>query len=336
VTERPVLVAPDAFKGTLTAARVAGAIGRGLESAGLRPPDLCPVADGGEGTATVLLLGLGGEARGATVTDPLGRPRGAGFAIVEDGGAAVVDVAEATGLPLLAPSERDPLVASSRGTGELLAVAARSGVDVVLLACGGSATVDGGVGALAALDDAGVRFGQPHGPALVCLCDVRTPWEEAADRFGPQKGATDATLPELRRRMHAVADRLPRDPRGRSGTGAAGGLSGALWSAHDARLEPGAPFVLDALGVRERIAASRAVVVGEGRLDATTLEGKAVSAVAVEARRAGVPCIAIVGEDALDPADARRIGLHDVVQAGDPAAIEGAAATVAGRLDAYR
>ncbi|MGE4428044.1 MAG: glycerate kinase, partial [Solirubrobacteraceae bacterium] len=287
-------------------------------------------------TAPELLLGLGGETRGAPASDPIGRPIAAGYALVEDGGAAVVDVAEATGLPLLTPEERDPLTASSRGTGELLAAAARSGADVVLLACGGSATVDGGIGALGALDDAGVRFGERNGPTLVCLCDVRTPWEEAADRFGPQKGATVDTLPVLRRRMHAIAGGLPRDPRGRSGTGAAGGLSGALWAVHGARLEPGAAFVLDALGVRERAARSRAVIVGEGRLDPTTMEGKAASAVASEARRAGVPCIAIVGRDALDPAQARVLGIADVVAAGDPDAISAAAEEIAARLDAYR
>src|ERR1700759_2522224 len=150
----PVLVAPDSFKGTFAAAQVAGAIGRGLERAGLMPPDLCPVADGGEGTLDVLLTRLGGELVAAEVQDPLGRPVRAAFALLEDGGTALVEMAAASGLDLVAEDERDAWAASTYGTGELIVAAARAGAPVILVAVGGSATTDGGAGALEAIAEA--------------------------------------------------------------------------------------------------------------------------------------------------------------------------------------
>src|SRR4051794_31031847 len=155
VRERPVLVAPDSFKGTFSAARVAGAIGRGLERAGLMPPDLCPVADGGEGTLDALLPQLGGELIAATVTGPLGEPVRTGFGLVEDGGTAIVEMAMASGLGLVPEGERDAWRASTYGTGELIAAAARAGAAVILVAVGGSATTDGGAGAIEAIEDNG-------------------------------------------------------------------------------------------------------------------------------------------------------------------------------------
>src|SRR4051812_36143612 len=240
VRERPVLVAPDSFKGTFSAAKVAGAIGRGLERAGLMPPDLCPVADGGEGTLDALLTQLGGELVAAEVSDPLGRPVRAGFALLEDGGTALVEMAAASGLGLVAEDERDAWAASTRGTGELIAAAVEAGAQVILVAVGGSATTDGGAGALEAIEDAGGL----RGARLVVLCDVRTPFEDAARVFGPQKGADPAMVGRLTGRLEALARRLPRDPRGVPMTGCAGGLSGGLWAAHGAVLEPGARWVL--------------------------------------------------------------------------------------------
>ncbi|MBA3326678.1 MAG: glycerate kinase, partial [Solirubrobacterales bacterium] len=186
----PVLVAPDAFKGTLRAAQVAAAIGRGLERGGCPPPDLCPVADGGEGTMEVLLAALGGRTEGARVRDPLDREVAAGFGLLEDGGTAIVEVAEASGLGRVAPDERDAFAASTYGTGELIAAAVAEGAAVVLVCAGGSATTDGGAGAIEALNERGGL----HGAALVVLCDVRVAWEEAAPRFAPQKGADAATV----------------------------------------------------------------------------------------------------------------------------------------------
>jgi glycerate kinase len=310
-----VLVAPDSFKGTLRAARVASCIGAGLERAGLVPPDLCPVADGGEGTLEVLLCALGGETAGAPATDPLGRPIGAaGFALIEGGGTAIVEVAEASGLDRVAVEERDAFAASTRGTGELIIAAAAAGASVVLVAAGGSATTDGGAGAIAAIEEAGGL----QGTALVVLCDVRTPFELAPARFGPQKGADGKTVGKLERRLQEQAAGLPKDPRGVPMTGAAGGLAGGLWARYGARLEPGAAFVLKALDFDARMRAARAVVVGEGRLDATTLEGKIAGEVATRARQAGVPCHAIVGADALDRFGARILDLQVILEAGTP------------------
>src|SRR5689334_15473398 len=148
LTERQVLVAPDSFKGTFRASQVAGAIGRGLERAGLIPPDLCPVADGGEGTLDALLPQLGGELVGLEVQDPLGRPVKASFGLVEDGGTAILEMASASGLDLVRDEKRDAWAASTYGTGELIAAAIEHGARVILVAVGGSATTDGGTGAL--------------------------------------------------------------------------------------------------------------------------------------------------------------------------------------------
>jgi glycerate kinase len=322
--ERPVLVAPDSFKGTLRAAEVAGAIGRGLERAGLMPPDLCPLADGGEGTMEALLLALGGETVAAAVHDPLGRPLRAPFGLVEDGGTAVLEMASASGLGLVAEAERDAWAASTYGTGELICAAIDAGAAVVLVGVGGSATTDGGAGALEAIDE----HGGLGGARIVVLCDVRTPFERAPAVFGPQKGADPAMVARLEQRLDELAARLPRDPRGVPMTGAAGGLSGGLWAAHGALLEAGAPWILDALGFDARMRAARAVVTGEGKLDEQTLEGKLVGEIGTRTRQAGVPLHAIVGTDALDPFGKRIIDLQVVQTATNLAEIEAAGETL--------
>jgi glycerate kinase len=309
--ERPVLVAPDSFKGTFRAAEVAGAIGRGLERAGLMPPDLCPLADGGEGTLEALLLALGGELVGVAVDDPLGRPVQAQFGLVEDGGTAVIEMASASGLGLVAEDERDAWAASTYGTGELICAAVDAGAQVVLVGVGGSATTDGGAGAIEAID----AHGGLGGARIVVLCDVRTPFERAPAVYGPQKGADAGLVRRLEERLEALAARLPRDPRGVPMTGAAGGLSGGLWAAYGARLEPGAQFVLDALDFDARMRAARAVVTGEGKLDEQTLEGKLVGEIGTRTRQAGVPLHAIVGTDQLDPFGKRIIDLQLVQEA---------------------
>ena len=322
-----VLVAPDKFKETFSAAEVAAAVGRGLERAGLEPPDLCPIADGGDGTLAVLLAALGGETAGLEVADPLGRPVPAGFALIEDGGTAIVEVAEASGLARVAEDERDPVAASTYGTGELIAAAVEAGAQVVLVAAGGSATTDAGAGAIEAIEERGGL----RGARIVVLCDVRTPFEQAAARFGPQKGADAETVALLSRRLGERAAALPRDPRGLPMTGAAGGLAGGLWAALGARLEPGAPFVLDALGFDARMRAARFVVTGEGRIDATTLEGKAAGEVAVRCRQAGVPCHAVCGRNDLSLFDQRILDLQHVLEATTLAAMEEAGAALAQR-----
>jgi glycerate kinase len=304
-----VLVAPDSFKGTFTAAEVAAAIGVGLERGG-RPVDLCPVADGGEGTLEVLAPALGAELRAAPATDPLGRPIEAWFAIA--GRTAIVETAAASGLGLVAPSERDAFAASSAGTGELIIAAVAAGARDVLVGVGGSASTDGGAGAIAAIK----RGGGLDGAKLRVLCDVRVPFEDAPAVFGPQKGADESDVRRLERRLGALARRLPRDPRARPMTGAAGGLSGGLWAEFGAELVAGSAFVLDAVGFDRRMLAARAVITGEGRLDEQSLTGKLVSEVATRARQSGVPCYAVVGQDELDSFGARILDLQLVLEAG--------------------
>jgi glycerate kinase len=311
VPERPVLVAPDSFKGTFNAAQVAGAIGRGIERAGLMPPDLCPVADGGEGTLDALLPQLGGELLAVTVKGPLGQPVRTGFGLVEDGGTAIVEMAMASGLGLVPEDERDAWNATTYGTGELIAAAAQAGAAVILVAVGGSATTDGGAGAIEAIEAAG-GIGRAK---IVVLCDVRTVFEDAPKVFGPQKGADEAMVKRLEQRLDELATQLPKDPRGVPMTGGAGGLSGGLWAALDAKLEPGAPFVLDALDFDLRMRASRAVVTGEGKLDEQTLQGKLVGEIGTRTRQAGVPLHAIVGTDRLDAFGKRMIDLQMVQEA---------------------
>ena len=319
---RPLLVAPDSFKGTLSAPQVAQAIERGARRAGLKQTDLCPVADGGEGTVEILRAQRGGQLVPAPATDPLGRPVSAGYALVDFPGqalTAIVEVADASGLGRVAEAERDPRAASTAGTGQLIAAAIDAGARQILIAAGGSATTDGGAGAIAAIAAAGGL----RGASLTVLCDVRTPFELAAERFGPQKGARDPeTIRSLARRLQRLARGWPRDPRGLPMTGAAGGLAGGLWAALGARLEPGAPFVLAALGFERRLRASRAVVVGEGRLDHGTLEGKAPAEVAIRARQIGVPAHAIVGVNDLDLFDARLLDLGLIYEAHDEAELE--------------
>jgi glycerate kinase len=236
------------------------------------------------------------------------------------GPAAIVETAAASGLQLLEPGERDPVAATTYGTGELIAAAARAGAQTVFVGVGGSATTDGGGGAIRAIADEG----DLRGVKLVVLCDVRTPFEDAARVFAPQKGADADDVRRLTRRLHGLARGFRRDPRGVPMTGAAGGLAGGLWAALDAALTPGAAFILDALGFDSRMRAARAVVTGEGKLDEQSLAGKAVSEVSTRARQSGVPCHAIVGKRELDAFGARVLDLQAVLEAGTPKQLENA------------
>jgi glycerate 2-kinase len=328
----PVVVAPDSFKGTFSAAEVARAIADGLRDAGRETREL-PVADGGEGTMEVLGSALGGEVRPAKVSDPLGRPVEAAFALLPDG-SGVVEMARASGLSLVAEDERNAWAASTRGTGELIAAAAEAGAAPIVVTVGGSATTDGGAGALEALKDAGFEPGDPSPPArgspppgrgssppgrarleLHVVCDVRVPFEDAPRIFGPQKGADAAMVERLERRLDQLAASFPRDPRGEPMTGCAGGLSGGLWAAYGAKLLPGAPYVLDTIGFDALMRASAFVVTGEGSLDEQTLQGKIVGEVATRCRQGGVTCHAIVGRNRLEPFEERIIDLASVTEA---------------------
>jgi glycerate kinase len=325
-----ILVAPDSFKGTLSASEVARAVGRGLEHGGWQV-ELCPVADGGEGTLEVLLGALGGELVTATTSDPLGREIEASFVLTEDAigrRVAIVETASASGLALLSEDELDPSGASTAGTGELIAAAAGAGAALIYLGVGGSATTDGGAGAIRAIEQSG-GLGDA---SLVVLADVRTPFEQAARVYGPQKGADEEAVGRLTRRLHSLARTFDRDPRGLPMTGAAGGLAGGLWARLHATLVPGAAFVLDMIGFDRRMRAARAVVTGEGRLDSQSLAGKAVSEVATRARQSGVPCHAIVGQRRLDAFGARILDLQAVLEAGTPRQLSAAGHRLAGLI----
>ena len=304
----PALVAPDSFKGTFSAPEVAAAIAAGLRSAGREANEL-PVADGGEGTMDVLVSALGGDVHTVTASDPLGRPVEARFALLPDG-AGVVEMAQASGLGLVDEAERDAWAASTRGTGELIAAAVEAGARRVLVTVGGSATTDGGAGALEALAGAGIEDVE-----LDVLCDVQVPFEAAPGVFGPQKGADPELVKRLEQRLDELAAKLPRDPRGEPMTGAAGGLSGGLWARLGARLVPGAPYVLDAIGFDALMRGAAFVVTGEGALDEQTLEGKIVGEVATRCRQGGVACHAIVGRNRLEPFGERIIDLASVTEA---------------------
>jgi glycerate kinase len=268
-----------------------------------------PVADGGEGTMDVVLATLGGERHTATASDPLGRDVEAEFALLPDGATALVECAQASGLGLVAEDERDAVAASTYGTGQLIAAACEAGAETVMVAVGGSATTDGGAGAVAALAEAGLR------PRMEVICDVRVPFEDAPRVYAPQKGATPEQVTELEARQQRLAEEAPRDPRGEPMTGAAGGLAGGLWAHLGARLVPGAPYVLDLIGFDTAMRSSAFVVTGEGALDRQTLQGKIAGEVATRSRQAGVRSYAVVGRRDLDLFEARILDLERVIEA---------------------
>jgi glycerate kinase len=283
------LACPDKFRGTLTASEAAAAMARGLQRAGYDRVIRLPLADGGEGTLDALVAARGGSRRHARVTGPLGDPVDAEWALLP-GGVAVLEAAAASGLALVA-GRNDPLRASTRGTGELIAAALRAGAKRVVVGVGGSATTDGG---LAALEAIGWSLGAT--PVTVA-CDVSTRFLDAARVFAPQKGATEAQVELLGRRLAQLADqyvsRTGIDVRGLDGSGAAGGLAGGL-AAIGAELEPGFDVVATAAGLEAVLDESDLVVTGEGRLDATSFDGKVVGGVLDWAADVGVAHCAVV------------------------------------------
>jgi glycerate kinase len=272
-----LLAAPDKFRGTLSARDAAAAIATGGERAGWSAVEL-PLADGGEGTLDI----LGGGNRRTVVTGPLGEPVEAAWRFEEDG-TALIEAAQACGLTLAGgPEGNDPLRATSRGVGELVAAAVAEGATRIVVAVGGVASTDGGVGATEAV---------PH-PLLVPLevaCDVEASFLDAADVFAPQKGATPDQVRILRERLAKLV--VPDLP----GSGAAGGLAGGL-AAVGARLLPGFDLVADRLGLEGHLVEADLVVTGEGVLDATSFTGKVVGRVLERAKAAGVEALVIGGD----------------------------------------
>ena len=282
--------------------------------------DPCPIADGGEGSLEVLSDALGGKLHRMTVTGPLGEPVEARYGISGDESVGLVELAEASGLGLVAASRRDPARTTSFGTGELIAAAAKRGCETVIVCIGGSATIDGGAGIAQALGGVfvdrngrvidtpmtGARLGDVavyHAPVtdlprLRVACDVTNPLlgaDGAARRYGPQKGATPRQVETLDAQLARLAELLGGDP-DRAGAGAAGGAGWGLTAMLGAELERGVDLILDAVNFARRCAAADLVLTGEGRLDAQTLRGKACFGVAEVAAAIGVPVVAIVGQ----------------------------------------
>ena len=286
------LACPASLKGVLTAAEAAAALGEGLRSAGADAVEL-PVADGGEGTAEVLWLARGGEWREADVHDAFEAPRRARWLVLPEG-TAVVEAAAAVPLD---PTRLEALAASSRGFGELILAALDDGASGLLLALGGTATIDAGAGLLELVDSLPV-------PALVA-CDVSATLLEAPRLFGPQKGADAAAIEVLEQRFAAREEFV--SIRHKPGSGAAGGLGAALaWLGGE--LVPGAAYVLDAVGFDP--SAFDLVVTGEGRVDATTALGKAPGEVV--RRSVGARCVVFGGI-----VDAVVAGAETVALSGD-------------------
>jgi glycerate kinase len=204
----------------------------------------------------------------------------------------------------------------------LIAAAAKAGAGEVILAAGGSATTDGGTGAVEALHDADLGDTPPK---ITVLCDVTTAWQDSPRIFAPQKGATPEQVTELEARLEKLAEEMPKDPRGVAMTGAAGGLTGGLWAWFDAELVSGASRVLDLLGFDQALSDAGFVLTGEGRLDASTAEGKLVSEVAGRSHRADVPCLAVVGELALDAGEVERLRLAAVREGRNPGELSASA-----------
>lgn len=292
---RRVLAAPDRFGGAATAGQVAAAIARACQAKGWDCEE-APVADGGRGTLEV----LGGVPRWATVRGPLGDPVAAQWNLRDDG-SAVVEMARASGLQLVGgPEGNDPLRATSYGTGELVAVALAAGARRVVVCLGGSASTDGGLGAVSALR---ARRLAPLGAVdVVVACDVPTRFVNAAEQFAPQKGATPAAVSLLRRRLERLADVYRRDygvdVEALPGSGAGGGLAGGL-AAIGATLVPGFDLVAEELDLESRVGGAGLVVTGEERVDSETFAGRAAGGVAVLAARARVPVLFVAGE--VDP-----------------------------------
>ena len=323
---RKVVVASDSFKGCLSSAQVADAVEKGIHEV---YPDCevvkLAVADGGEGTMDALAATLGGSIVEVQVQDPLGRPVTAEYAIV-DGTAAVIEMSRASGLTLLKEEERNPMLTSTFGTGELIADALHKGCRKFLIGIGGSATNDAGTGMLEAL---GYRFMDAEGNVLkgrgeslgkikhidssnaveglkdssfIVACDVDSPFcgpRGAAYIYGQQKGATPDMVRELDEGMQAFSRLIYKetgtDVMTIEGAGAAGGLGGALKAFLDADLKKGADMVLDAVCFDQAIEDADLVITGEGKIDSQTLNGKLPSAVARRASARNIPVMAICG-----------------------------------------
>ncbi len=323
-----ILIAPNAFKNSLTAEEAADAILTGLKQSGLSfSHENFPVADGGNGTAALIIKKQRGRVVSVKAHDPLGREIKAGFGLIDEGKTAVIEMADASGLQFLKTHELNPLISSSAGTGEMIRHALDAGVQKIILGMGGSATVDGGAGILRAL---GIRFLTADGTvipdrpdrmvslssvdltgldnrirncALVILCDVDNPLlgdQGAATVFGPQKGASEDAVIKLETGLSRLRETLfrqtGRDMNAIPYAGVAGGASAGLYAMLGATLVSGIDFFLESNGFDEALNKSNLVITGEGSVDEQTLRGKAPFGVASRAKQKGIPVIALAGK----------------------------------------
>ncbi len=299
-----IIAAVDKFRGTATAAEVAAAIGSAGWELGHDVVEI-PVADGGEGLLDV----LGGPNRTSTVTGPLGTPVDAGWRHRDR--TAIIEMARASGLQLAGgPEHNDPMGATTAGVGELILQAVAAGARRIIVGLGGSATTDGGLGAVRAI-------GSPArlaGVELLIACDVETRFTDAAPVFAPQKGATPAQVDLLRNRLERLVqvyrDEFGVDVADLSGAGAAGGLAGGL-AALGGRIVGGFDLVADEVGLHDAIEGADLVITGEGHLDTQSFDGKVVGGVAAIAAEHGVPVVVICGVADDDVAD--RLLTHQLV-----------------------
>lgn len=322
-----VVIAPDKFKGSLSAPAVAEAMRRGVLAAS---PDAeiesVPMADGGEGTVEALISATGGSYRDVEVTGPLGRPVRARFGLLGSGDVAVLEMAAASGLVLVPEAERDPRATTTRGTGELIRSAIEAGAREILIGIGGSATNDGGAGMAQALGyrlldeegrelgpgggalarlariDASERPPEPAGVSFSVACDVDNPLcgpRGASAIYGPQKGATPDVVAELDANLAHLAAIIERDLgidiRDLAGAGAAGGLGAGLVAFAGGTLRRGVELVIDAVGLDARLDGADLCLTGEGALDASSAHGKTAVGVARLARSRGIPTLALAG-----------------------------------------
>jgi len=341
-----IVIAPQEFKGSLTAIEAARAIASGVRAAlpGIEVVEV-PMSDGGPGLVDAMLAARGGERIEADVHDPLMRPIRARWALLagDDARTAAIEMAAASGLVLLLPAERDPLVATTYGTGELIRAALDRGCERMIIGVGGSATVDGGAGAMQALGvrllDAGGSDLASGGASLARLDRIDIAARDArlaravirvasdvtntlcgpagaAAMFGPQKGASPDDVQALAAALRHFARIVERDcgvdVLGLSGGGAAGGLAAGLAAVAGATIEPGFNLVAAAVGLEATIAAADVVITGEGRLDAQTAYGKTVGGVGALARKYGKRAIVLAGS--VDATYAASRSTFDIVE----------------------
>ncbi|WP_070121248.1 glycerate kinase [Bacillus marinisedimentorum] len=322
-----IVIAPDSFKESMTALEAADAIERGWKQV---LPDgefiKVPMADGGEGTVQSLVDATSGSIRTRSVTGPLGSPVDAFYGILGDGKTAVIEMAAASGLHLVSADQRNPLITTTKGTGELILAAVEEGAENIIIGIGGSATNDGGAGMAQALgakllDEKDDEL-QPGGGALEYLeridisqvdarlqnvsfmiaCDVNNPLtgeKGASAVFGPQKGATPEMVQTLDRNLGHYAGIIQRDLgkdiEATPGAGAAGGLGAGLLAFLSAELRPGIEIVIEASGLEAKVSGADLIITGEGKIDSQTIYGKTPIGVAAVAKRSGIPVIALAG-----------------------------------------